>query len=334
MNLKPVNLKPMNLKSLLGGFALAAMCVAAPALPAEAGRSILVLDASGSMWQPVEGRTKVEIARDAVDAMLAGWNPDISLGLIAYGHNRRGDCSDIQVLRPAEGFDRAAISGTVRGLNALGMTPITAAVRLAAEQLRYTEQKATVILVSDGEETCNADPCALGRELAEQGIDFTAHVVGFDLPEGPARQQLQCLASSTGGRYIEARNAAQLTEALGEVATESPPPATDVKTAKAWIPGYALEWSGGMIAGAEDGGGTRALDFGVGQPAEECQAKCMQDEQCAGWHYEPTGSYFIDHPRCHLKGRGSAMHLRGEGEGWVAGVKPNVKLIAVDGGQE
>jgi Mg-chelatase subunit ChlD len=207
----------MRLRSLL---ATALLAASAPSLAGE--RAILVLDASGSMWQTVDGRTKVEIARDAVDAMLADWNPEVSLGLMAYGHRRRGDCNDIELLIPPEGFDRARISRTVRNLNALGMTPITASVRQAAEALRHTEHKATVILVSDGEETCNADPCALGAELAAQGIDFTAHVIGFDLPEGPARDQLQCLARETGGRYLEARDAAELNRALGAVVTAAP----------------------------------------------------------------------------------------------------------------
>lgn len=92
---------------------------------------------------------------------------------------------------------------------------------MAAEHLQSSERKATVILVSDGEETCNADPCALGAELEKLGVDFTAHVVGFDLPQGKARAQLQCLAKSTGGRYVEARDAAELNNALGELAQTS-----------------------------------------------------------------------------------------------------------------
>lgn len=299
------------------------------------GRSILVLDASGSMWGQLGGKTKIELARDAVDSMLRNWPAKQTLGLIAYGHRRKGDCTDIETMRAPDGFDAEAIRGAVNALTPKGMTPITAAVRQAAEQLKFTEQKATVILVSDGEETCNADPCALGAELEQLGVDFTANVIGFDLPEGKARAQLQCLASNTGGRYIEARNAAELTQALGDVTADPPAADKNVTTAEQWIPGYALEWdAGGMIEGVEDGGGTRALDFSVDQTAEACQALCLDDERCGGWHYEPTGSYFVEYPRCHLKGRGAAMNLRQEGDGWVAGVKPGVKLIAVDAAQE
>lgn len=307
-------------------FLAAGLGLTTPVLAAE--RAILVLDASGSMWAEVGGRTKVEVARDAVDALLQNWNPDQALGLIAYGHRRKGDCADIELLRPAEDFQPQALREQVRALNARGMTPISAAVRQAAEQLKYTEHAATVILVSDGEETCEADPCALGQELERLGVNFTAHVVGFDLPEGPARQQLQCLATATGGRYLEARNAGELNAALGEVAAA---PAPELETAQSWIPGQALEWEAGESIDPEaDGGGTRVIEYGVDQTAEDCQRACADDAACGGWHYEPTGSFFIDYPRCHLKGRGFPMRLREEGEGWVAGVKPGIRLIVRD----
>ncbi|MFN3986610.1 MAG: PAN domain-containing protein [Rhodocyclaceae bacterium] len=279
-------------------------------------QAFLVLDASGSMWQQVDGRSKVEIARDAVDAMLADWNPEVSLGLIAYGHNRRGDCGDIEVLRPAEGFDREGISRMVHGLNAVGMTPITASVRLAAEQLRYTEHKATVILVSDGEETCKADPCALGHELAAQGIDFTAHVIGFDLPEGEARTQLQCLASSTGGQYIEARDAGELSGALRAVAqTAEAAPEDDVddRSETQWympcVDLYESDYD--------------RFEMQPGQHARDCQARCAAEAQCDAYTYTVPG-YQAEHGMCWLK----------SGEPWqkvchdcISGAKPGVKVF-------
>ncbi|MCB1576320.1 MAG: VWA domain-containing protein, partial [Xanthomonadales bacterium] len=126
---------------------------------------MLVLDASGSMWGQIGGKTKVEIARETVAEVLGNWKSENALGLVAYGHRRKGDCSDIETLIEPGPLDRAAFMATVNGLNAKGMTPLSAAVRHAAETLRSSERKATVILVSDGEETCNLDPCAVGAEL-------------------------------------------------------------------------------------------------------------------------------------------------------------------------
>lgn len=313
----------MRLRTIL---AAALLLAAQPALAGD--RAVLVLDASGSMWQQVEGRSKVEIARDAVDSMLGNWNGDTALGLIAYGHRRRGDCADIEVLIEPDGFDRERISRTVRGLNALGMTPISAAVRKAAEVLRYTEHRATVILVSDGEETCNADPCALGAELEAQGIDFTAHVIGFDLPDGPAREQLQCLASRTGGRYLEARDAAQLDAALGAIQSTAPAPAARANEGAAWLEGFALEPDFDFYLDDSAPPAADAPVFDVSKTARDCEQICLNDPHCAAWHYEPTGSYFVDHPRCHTKGFGMGLVTREEGEGFVAGFKPGAKVNA------
>ena len=108
----------------------------------------------------------------------------------------------------------------------LGKTPLSAAVKQAAEALRYTEEKSTVILITDGLETCEADPCALGKELEQSGVDFTAHVVGFGLTADEGRE-VACLAENTGGKYLQASDAAALKEALTAtvVAPAAPPPA-------------------------------------------------------------------------------------------------------------
>ena len=192
--------------------------------PTGPGQSLLVLDASGSMWGQIGGRAKIEIAREAVADMLANWPASQQLGLMAYGHRRKGDCSDIELLKSPASVDKAGFQQAVNALQPRGMTPISASVRMAAETLKVSERKATVILVSDGEETCHADPCALGQELEKLGVDFTAHVIGFDIDKNPkAKAELQCLASSTGGRYLDAKDAGELSAALKTVT--APPPA-------------------------------------------------------------------------------------------------------------
>lgn len=94
----------------------------------------------------------------------------------------------------------------------------------AAKILNYRDTRATVILVSDGIESCNADPCALARELEKGGVDFTAHVIGFDVSRIEDPTQLSCLADETGGQYLTANNAVELLAALQTVAAPPPPP--------------------------------------------------------------------------------------------------------------
>lgn len=216
------------MKRFLLGAALAAIAQAAPAQEAPT-RSILVLDGSGSMWGQIDGVAKITIAQEVVAGLLAELPASHEVGLTLYGHRRKGDCADIETVI-APGTDRAAVAAAVRAVKPKGKTPMTDAVKAAAEALRFTEEKATVILVSDGIETCNPDPCAAARALEETGVDFTAHVVGFDVTDPEALAQMQCLAEETGGTFRTAANADELVSALQAVAAApEPEPAAPVE---------------------------------------------------------------------------------------------------------
>ena len=208
------------IKSVLGIVLL--LAVTATAFAAE--RTMIVLDASGSMWGQIDGKPKLQIARDTLKTVLRTVPSNMELGLMAYGHRQKGSCEDIELVVPPAAGTVGAITSATDSMTFLGKTPLSAAVKKAAEDLKYTEDKATVILITDGLETCNADPCAVGNELEEAGVDFKAHVVGFGLTAEEGRQ-VACLAENTGGKYIQASDAAALEEALKEtVVAEAPPP--------------------------------------------------------------------------------------------------------------
>jgi len=198
------------------------------AAPAAAEDVAIVLDASNSMWGQIDGVSKIEIAREVMADIVDDFGPDARLGLVAYGHRRQGDCGDIETVIPVGGADRATFLETFDSLTPRGKTPLTDAVRHAAEMLSWQDTPATVVLLSDGIETCNADPCAVAAELERAGVAFTAHVIGFDLAGEEERAQLSCIAENTGGQFFAAANAEELAAALGQtaraVAEPSPPP--------------------------------------------------------------------------------------------------------------
>lgn len=207
-----------NLRSILSALLIGFMAVVSTPASAqtEPENVILVLDASGSMWGRVDGTEKIVVARNVIGKVLADIGDRVNLGVVAYGHRSKGDCSDIEKVIPVGPVDTKAYMSVINGISPKGKTPITDAVRQSAEELRYTENKATVILVSDGLETCEADPCALAAELEKAGIDFTAHVIGFDLKDTDT-SSLRCLAETTGGKYLAADNADDLGDAIGQV---------------------------------------------------------------------------------------------------------------------
>ena len=61
---------------------------------------------------------------------------------MAYGHNREGDCSDIETLVPVEADSTDAIIGQAQSLNPKGKTLITALLIKAAEGLNPVDLRA------------------------------------------------------------------------------------------------------------------------------------------------------------------------------------------------
>ncbi len=177
--------------------------------------TILVLDASGSMWGQIDGVNKIVIAKDVVEGLVRSLPAEQRLGLVAYGHRRKSDCGDIETLADV-GAERDKTIQKIRDLLPKGRTPLARSVEHAATELNYLKNAATVILVSDGLETCDADPCALAKTLEENGLDFTVHVIGFDVTK-EERSGLVCIAEETGGEFLTADNADELADALTQV---------------------------------------------------------------------------------------------------------------------
>ncbi len=197
--------------------ALAAVAVLMTGPTQAADDVMVVFDGSNSMWGQIDGVAKIEIARDAMERLLGDWATQTNVGLMAYGHRTRGDCSDIETIIAPGPFNREGYLSQVRGITPTGKTPLTTAVEMAAEQLSYRDRPATVVLISDGIESCNRDPCALAEALERGGVNFTAHVVGFGLATEQERASLACIAENTGGEFIAASDANELEEALGQV---------------------------------------------------------------------------------------------------------------------
>ncbi|WP_199489519.1 vWA domain-containing protein [Pseudotabrizicola alkalilacus] len=188
------------------------------AVPVMAERvSVLVFDASGSMWNRVDGDlTRIEVARDVMGDYFGSRDGTVPLSVIAYGHNRRGDCGDIEVIAPMGQTAPGTLESRLRGLMPRGMTPLTDSLRMARGQIPQTAEAADIILVTDGLETCAGDPCALAAELAAEGIDIRAHVVGFGLTRAEV-EALSCITEQTGGMLFQTNSGAELADALQQV---------------------------------------------------------------------------------------------------------------------
>lgn len=206
---------------------------------------LFILDASGSMWGRIGGTPKISVAKQVMSKLVKDLPDNVRAGLTAYGHRRKGDCTDIESLVGLEPLDRDAMIERIEALNPKGKTPITAAVKQAIDQLRQVEESASVVLVSDGLESCGGDPCEAVKAAKKSGVDFTLHVVGFDLGDTDTGQ-LQCMADAGGGQFFTAANADELAGALDEVVQAKPGLVLDVtRNGKPFVNAFTYVYKAG-----------------------------------------------------------------------------------------
>lgn len=179
---------------------------------------MFIVDASGSMKEKVEGKSRMDAAKEVLIRTLEKMPEDANLGLMVYGHRKAKDCSDIELVSPIGGDDANKLAMTIATLNAKGETPIAESIKEASKSFSaFERQKNKVILVTDGLEECQGDPCAAAKEVAASGLEVAVDVVGFTLGSEEAKA-VQCITEATGGKYYDAPDATTLTAALEEAA--------------------------------------------------------------------------------------------------------------------
>jgi Mg-chelatase subunit ChlD len=184
---------------------------------ASEGRMIeVILDASGSMNGKLGGgEVKIAAAKQAVGELAKKLSDSTIIGFRAYGHQsprEKHDCQDTQFLVPFGSLskNRAAIDTQSQGLTARGYTPITTVIQKGAEDFPGDFQgERIIVLISDGKETCEGDPCAAAQALAKKNLKLVIHTVGFGVDEA-AKSQLECVARATGGGYFPAESTVEL----------------------------------------------------------------------------------------------------------------------------
>ena len=174
------------------------------------------------MLETLQGQTKLAIGQEVLKKRLAALPPNVHVGLRVYGHripfqDEEESCADIELVSPVELGNAQPIIEWLPAMQALGMTPMSESVRQAAEDFTFEPgRQNTIILISDGAETCGDEPAEVAAFLQELGIDFTIHVIGLDVDE-QARGQLQRLANVANGIYHDTNSANDLDSALGDI---------------------------------------------------------------------------------------------------------------------
>jgi len=184
--------------------------------PGARGAVELILDASGSMLKRMGDRRRIEIAKTAVAEVVESVLPDgMPLALRVYGHREAGSCrTDLEV--PLGPLDKAALHRKLDSINAVNLakTPIAESLARVADDLAAVQGRRWVILLTDGEETCDGDVAAVLEELSQKGIDVRLNIVGFAISDNALKTEFSRLAGLGGGTYFDAGEADALAQAM------------------------------------------------------------------------------------------------------------------------
>lgn len=176
---------------------------------------IFIYDASGSMWGQMQGKTKMEIARDVLITTVNGLPENQKIGFVAYGHRKEGDCKDVEFLVDVESGNKSQIEQSIKGIKPLGKTPLAYSALLVIDKLRQTKLKATIILITDGIESCGGNICDVIKKAKTEDLDFKLHIIGFGIKDADT-EQLKCASEAGDGNYYDASDAGSLGDVLKE----------------------------------------------------------------------------------------------------------------------
>ena len=186
-----------------------------------------ILDVSGSMKQISGGEAQIDTARKALLSSLTSiTDPTTHVALRVYAHrveqtNKAGSCQDTELLIPFGPVDRVNLEAKLNTLVPKGYTPIAYSLEQSKNDFSLTrEANKTIILLSDGEETCGGDAVGVLKKLKEQGFEVVVHTIGFNV-DAQTRSQLEAISSATGGKYFDARDAQSLTGALKDATAQA-----------------------------------------------------------------------------------------------------------------
>jgi len=198
----------------------------AQAEPATQVNVELVLDSSGSMVAETDnGESRIDAAKrvlnQVIDAIPVD-RPGLNVGFRVFGHQgnnteagKAESCQSSDLTVPVDGVDPDALREQVANYEPVGWTPIGLSLERAAADFPAASDTVTnaIILVTDGLETCDSDPCAIATALKQSDAGVTVYVVGLGLDEEELRIT-GCIAENTGGQIVGAQNADELSVAL------------------------------------------------------------------------------------------------------------------------
>lgn len=202
---------------------------------------VIALDASGSMANKIGAKTRMELAKEAIQSFVSKLPKEANVGLRVYGHKGTGtsadkalSCASNELVYPIQPYSDADLKTALGALNPAGWTPLASAIEEAQIDLNSYQGENdhnVIYIVSDGVETCGGDPVKAAANLKDSGISQVVHIIGFDV-KSSEQQQLKDVADAAGGTYTNVKDHHQLQQEFDKT----------IQDAIEWQKWYLDEW--------------------------------------------------------------------------------------------
>lgn len=192
-------------------------------IPQPLTRILFVYDASQSMYGRWQSGLKVDVANKLMSQMLDSLgrveNGQFQLALRVYGHQKPvppQDCDDTRLEIPFSFNNAQKIKRKLNSIRPKGTTPIARSLERAITDFpKCSDCRNIIILITDGIEACDEDPCAVSRLLQKQGVILKPFVIGIGL-DPQFKQTFECV-----GNYYDATDEQTFKKVLNIVISQA-----------------------------------------------------------------------------------------------------------------
>ncbi len=184
-------------------------------------RILFIFDGSQSMAGIWESDKKINIARQILIGIVDSLEKVdfVKMGLRVYGHQSPvppQDCSDTKLEVPISSHSASRIRQELRFISPKGTTPIAHSLQLGGNDFPPCENcRNIIILITDGIEACDGDPCEVSRQLQKKGITLKPFVIGIGMDEG-FKQTFDCI-----GDFYNANNEEKFKQVMDVVISQA-----------------------------------------------------------------------------------------------------------------
>jgi Ca-activated chloride channel family protein len=188
-------------------------------IPPPLTRILFIFDCSQSMFARWQSDTKINIAQNLITNMLDSLRKvqNLELALRVYGHQKNfppQDCDDSKLEIPFSKNNISKIENKLKSLVPRGTTPIAYSLEKSADDFPLCKDcRNIVILITDGLEECNGDPCAVSQMLQKKGVILKPFIIGIGKN---FKESFDCV-----GSYFDATSEVEFNKALNVVISQA-----------------------------------------------------------------------------------------------------------------